>query len=429
MKICLVSNGYPPEEISGLSRYLSDLAHFIAGKGMEVHVVAASNGAPSVEKDGKITIHKIPSLNMYGKAEEVDRMKNIFIYLDNLIKKENISLLSCHNFHTWSIRGGSYAMASALSGAINNVPCILTMHNAFYDDVDKMALNSTPWSKIICVSTYISELAYNAGTPIEKISKCYPGVNLKKFRNDLESNWLRQRIGLGPNEFLILSAMRIVDEEKGDILEWKGVKTLIKAFSIVAQQHPDIELLIAAPKPAEKFLSVYKKVVKKIMEQCQLLGIRDRVKIKHFSMDEMPNVYMESDLFVLPSECEPFGLVYIEAMASGVPVIGTTVGGVPEIIHNNVNGYIVEPKEPVELAKRITWLIEKPKKRDKFIKNGLETVREKFDLDDKMENLLGAYKSVVSKKGAARKQKKKAKKKSAVPNLGMLFKKTSPKTL
>jgi len=423
MKICLVSNGYPPEEISGLSRYLYDLAHYIAKKGIEVHIVAASNDELSIEKEGKITIHKLPSMNMYNTLDPTSRMRDIFIYLDTLIKKEDISILSCHNFHTWSIRGGSYAMASTMSAAINKIPCTLTMHNGFYNDVDKMALNSTPWSKIICVSSYISEIAYETGTPIEKIAVSYPGVNLEEFQKSTEK-WLTPKLGLSPNDFIILSAMRIVDEEKRDILEWKGVKTLIKAFSIVARQRRDAYLVIAAPKPAIKFDKVYKKVKKKLLEQCQLLGIKGRVKIRHFEMKEMPHVYSGSDLFVLPSEYEPFGLGFIESMACGIPVIGTTVGGVPEIIMNNVNGYIVEPKEPVELAKRIMWIMEKPKKMKKFVKNGLEIVESKFDINDKMENVLGIYSSVISKKGEIRKRKKGRKKKSGLPNLKILFKKS-----
>ena len=74
-----------------------------------------------------------------------------------------------------------------------------------------------------------------------------------------------------------------------------------------------------------------------------LNNIKNRVSVESFGMDEMPLVYNGSDIFAMASQMESFGLVYAEAMACGIPVVGTSVGGIPEIINNNVAGFLVEP--------------------------------------------------------------------------------------
>ena len=419
MKICLVANYYPPEDISGLSRYLFDTANYIAKKGIQVHVVTSSNGEIKVEKQGKVTVHKIPSLNIFLKKGSIERMKEIFSYLDLLIKKEKLSLVSCHDFHTWSYKGGSYAMAAVMAAAVNNIPCTATMHIAFLGDVDGVALRSTPWTKVLCVSRYIGELAHSSNVPIDNLAITYPGTNLKAFRPGLGRGWLRQRLNLSENDFVVLCAARIVNIKEKRIMTEKGIPTLLKAFSIVAEKHDNAELVIAAAKPRDVHMKIFTKVKKKIMEQCQLFGIGDRIRIESFDMDQMPYVYNGADIFVLPTEFEALGLVFVEAMACGIPVIGTAVGGVPEVIQNNENGYLVEVNEPVELAKRMLWLMEDSKKRKVFSRKALKTAREKFDLVERTENLIGVYRSVTSRKGAMRKKGKKKKKNA--PEMGILF--------
>ena len=96
----------------------------------------------------------------------------------------------------------------------------------------------------------------------------------------------------------------------------------------------------------------------------------------------MPTVYRESDIFILPSENETFGQVFIEAMSCGIPVIGTKVGGIPEIISDSYNGYLVVPDDASILAQKIENLLIDKKIKDKFIKTGIKTVQRSFTLEN-----------------------------------------------
>ncbi len=425
MKICLVSNYYPPEDISGLSRYLFDTANYLANKGITVHVVTSGEGNPVIEKQGRVFVHKISALNIFLKKNPAERMKEIFSYLDKLVKKEKISLISCQDFHTWSYKGGSYAMAAVMTAAVNNIPCTTTMHIGFLGDVDGVALKSTPWTKVLCVSKYIGELAHNSNVDIDDITISYPGTNLDLFKPGLGKGWLKQRLNLSDSDFVVLCAARIANIKEKRVMDEKGIPTLLKAFSIVAEQHENAMLVIAAARPRDIHMKIFKNVKKKIMEQCQILGIKNRIRIESFEMEQMPYVYNGADIFVLPTEFEALGLVYVEAMACGLPVIGTAVGGVPEVIQNNDNGYLIEPKEPVELAKRIEWLLEDEKKRKLFAKKAIKTAKTKFDLSERTENLLGIYMSTMSKKREQRKNIRKKNKKE--PDMGILFKESKNK--
>jgi len=92
----------------------------------------------------------------------------------------------------------------------------------------------------------------------------------------------------------------------------------------------------------------------------------------------MPCAYSAADIFVLASENETFGQVYLEAMACGTPIIGTNLGGVPEVVTDSYDGYLVEPNNPSLLAQKIEKLLYDEATRKEFIKNALKTVRRKF---------------------------------------------------
>ncbi len=120
-----------------------------------------------------------------------------------------------------------------------------------------------------------------------------------------------------------------------------------------------------------------------------------------FELDEMPDVYRGSDVFVLPSENETFGQVFIEAMACGTPVIGTKVGGVPEIISDSYNGFLVQPADPSILAQKIERLLNDTSMKNKLVSAGIKTVESIFttqkqlsDFEKMLENTVAANRTV-----------------------------------
>ena len=118
----------------------------------------------------------------------------------------------------------------------------------------------------------------------------------------------------------------------------------------------------------------------------KLHGVEDNTILKMFPLHEMPDVYRGSDIFALPSENETFGQVFIEAMSCGLPVIGTKVGGIPEIISDSYNGYLIPPGDASILAQKIERLINSQSTRISFINAGIKTVKEKFTVEQQFYN-------------------------------------------
>ena len=130
----------------------------------------------------------------------------------------------------------------------------------------------------------------------------------------------------------------------------------------------------------------------------KLYGIGNKLIITEgIRTKDMPALYNGSDLMVLASREEPFGLAYIEAMACELPVIGASGGGVPEIIQNEVNGYMTPADDHVELAKRILWVLKNKEKMERFGVNGRKLVLQKFSLKRMAEETIKVYESVVKK--------------------------------
>lgn len=111
---------------------------------------------------------------------------------------------------------------------------------------------------------------------------------------------------------------------------------------------------------------------------------------------EVPYYYAMSDMVVVPSLQEAFGLVVSEAMASGKPVIGTEVGGIPDQIIDVYNGFLVQPRHAAELAEKILSLINNPKKAKRMGTNGRKIVEEKFNLDKKINRIISLYETLLA---------------------------------
>ena len=105
--------------------------------------------------------------------------------------------------------------------------------------------------------------------------------------------------------------------------------------------------------------------------------------------------YAMSDVVVVPSIQEAFGLVVSEAMACGKPIVGSDVGGIRDQIINGYNGFLVSPKSPDEIAERILWLLENPDEATKMGQRGREIVERKFDISKRVDKVLKLYRKLV----------------------------------
>jgi colanic acid/amylovoran biosynthesis glycosyltransferase len=170
-------------------------------------------------------------------------------------------------------------------------------------------------------------------------------------------------------------------EEKGDITDFrlitigrlhasKGHDVLLRAMKLLRDRGADVSLRLAGAGGERESLGIL----------AADLGIADRTRfLGSLSEDELIEELKTSDAFVLASHAEPLGVVYMEAMAMGVPAIGTAAGGVGEIIATGVDGILVQPNNPEQLADAIAGLMNDEDRRQKLGRAGREKIVREFD--------------------------------------------------
>ncbi len=210
------------------------------------------------------------------------------------------------------------------------------------------------------------------------------GIVLDDYDAENDSNFFRQKYGLSQNVFLIGCVARI-DPRKGQHI-------LLEAVAQLRNRYPQIHVFLAGsvkPNGSPEYLAKLKYLVNQY-------NMCDKVTFGGFINDLIP-MYKSFDLFVLPSLWEAFGRVFIEAMAAGKPVIGTTVGGVPEVVADGIMGILVPPNDPSSLANAISKLINDPVLLKSFGKNGRERVEKYFDAKKTTRHLEKIYSEIANR--------------------------------
>jgi glycosyltransferase involved in cell wall biosynthesis len=179
------------------------------------------------------------------------------------------------------------------------------------------------------------------------------------------------------------------------ITPWKGQEEAIRAIARVREHHPSVRLLLAG---SAKFVSkatrydnyAYLETLERLVDE---LRLRDHVRFLG-ECDDVPSLLRATDTLLVPSWEEPFGRSMIEAMAMGVPVIATTVGGPAEVITDHLNGLLVPPRNPEAWAATIKRLIESPGRQARLARNGRLRALE-YATETHVEELRRVYMHVI----------------------------------
>jgi glycosyltransferase involved in cell wall biosynthesis len=281
------------------------------------------------------------------------------VSISQFAKKNGIALLHAHYAHQPSEIAST---ASRLSG----IPFSFTAHAK-----DLYTAKKSRLEKLVKNAAFVSTCTRDGHTHLttmvspkyhEKIHCVHHGIDLQQFENNPKT--VGSRRGL-----LILSAGRFTEK--------KGFDTLIDALDILRRRNLKFKCVIAGD---GKLYRTVQRLVKarnldESMEMPGFLSERDLMKL-----------YRQADVFVLPSKILSNGNrdgipnVILEAMAWGVPVVATTVGGIPEVVKHNVNGLLTSPENTVLLADTLECLLKDDRMRKKFGENAREYVFTHFDI-------------------------------------------------
>jgi glycosyltransferase involved in cell wall biosynthesis len=354
-------------DIGGITSYVFSLAKALKAKGYNVYV--ASSGGDLLEdviKEGIIYIH-IP---IKTKSEISPRILISYFKLSGLIKKYNIQIIHCHS-RTTQVLG--YFLYKRTGAAY-----VSTCHGFFKKRFSRRAFPC--WGKnVIAISQQVREHLINDFKVDDKdISVIHNGIDIDKFKTQGQRSKIeaKQRFGLGQGP-----VVGIV----GRLSDVKGHIYLIQAMKVALKSFPEAQLLIVGDgKMKDELAGLVKE-----------LDIGKNVIFMPSARDT--SVMLSAmDIFVMPSLKEGLGLSLMEAMAAGLPVIGSDVGGIKSLIQHDVNGLLVEPADVEGLSSGILELLNDQEKAKALGQRARDFIARNFSLEQMVINTERVYSRCVS---------------------------------
>ena len=327
------------------------------------NIIASPPQSP-LAKRAKATGLKVLPVQMRGEWDPVAVYK-----LKKIIRKNSIKIIHLHSPH-------AHALGLLAAKSAGNCKVVLSRRVVFH--IRKNILSRVKYSnvdRIIAVSERVKEVLVADGLPEEKINVVYSGVDIERFQN-VKGDYLFPQLALNRHRLRI-----------GNIagLTWeKGHRTLLKAARIVVDEFPKVIFLIVGEGPLHREIEI---LIKK-------LNLQKEVKLLGFRQD-IPEILSVLDLFVLSSSREGLPNSLLDAFASRVPVVATSVGGIPEIVKDRVNGILVPPMNPGALAEAIIYLLKNRDLVRQMAEEGFRLVKEKFSIDRMVDQTKKIYGRLV----------------------------------
>lgn len=383
----MVSWEYPPKVIGGLGRHVSALCDAFRDEGVEVTLVTNSNEGDERERHGTLHVVRVreyfpPPLTF---AESVAQ-GNVALSQGIMAVLQEQGPFDVIHAHDWLT-----AYAARAAKHATNLPLVSTIHatewgrnGGLYTDEQRhisdiewwLAFES--WRVICCSQAMHGELQRIFQVPADKLRIIPNGVHVPDTPADTPKAPRHSATQHASDEKRLFFVGRLVHE--------KGVDLLLHAFSRVLHHFPKARLDIAGRGPQEGALQ----------EFARKLGIDTHVHFLGYISDEERNrLYQNAHAAVVPSRYEPFGIVALEAMAYGAPVVVAGTGGLAEVVEHQQTGLVFAPGDADALAEQLVALLSSPRTGERLAESARAVVAQTYDWRSIARETKAVYEEVV----------------------------------
>ncbi|MBD3271658.1 MAG: glycosyltransferase [Elusimicrobia bacterium] len=389
MKILHMHWGFPPI-IGGVETHLTVMLPYMAKKRHKVTLITGTTEKAKtnyIYKGIKVFRTPLMDLNWLYRRGLAGLDDELSSYFDRHIDTAKPDIIHVHNMHYFSKVHTAILHERARK---KGIPVVLTAHNVWDDMLFLDLVKNVTWEHIIAVSHFIKKELIGVGCDDTKITVIHHGVDTDQFVSNCATARLIKR-------FPELKGRRVICHPARMGLA-KGCDVSIKALNIVKDKFPDVMLVQTGTKNIIDWGETQEKDIAYIVGLMRDLKLEKYMLINVFNLDEMPALYALSEVCMYPSSVhEPFGLTMLEALSASRPMIVTLMGGMPEIIQDGINGYVVPVKDFEALAMRIMQLLDNRSLRNRLGTTGRQIVTSYYTKQMMTENVLGIYRKILGK--------------------------------
>jgi len=274
---------------------------------------------------------------------------------------DRLGLPKVYTYHTLYAEYAHYAPFQRR----NVKKLLVSLSRKFCNRADRVVTPSTAVKAILA--------GYGVNRPVTVLPT---GIDVSFFEN-LNKGWARERYGIGSQEPVILFAGRLARE--------KNVDFLLRVYAEIAAAMPSSRFLIVSGGPEEV----------RLRTMADDLGLNEKVIFcGYLSRAELARCYADADVFMFASRTETQGLVLMESLAAGTPVVAVNAMGVTDFVKDGYNGRLLNGNES-EFAAAVLELLTRPEERARLVANGLEAVTE-CSIERCTEKLVEIYEDVIN---------------------------------
>lgn len=272
------------------------------------------------------------------------------------------------------------ALAAVLLGRITGATCIVHVHVGYDPSWMRGILQ---WAihragVLIAISDFVADTLRDGGCDPESIQVVKNGIEFARWTPGCGRDAVREELGIAGSTPVVVTACRL--------FRAKGVTELVDAVHQLRREVPDAVLLVVGKEMEYGYLA-------ELRSQVHRYGLGDRVRFLGHR-DDMVEVMAAADVFAMPSRDEPFGLVYAEAMAMELPVVGLDSGGTVEVVEHGVSGLLSAAGDTEALAGNLRALLVDPERRREYGSSGRRRVETFFTTQRMAADTAAVYDTV-----------------------------------
>ncbi len=343
MRVLMLSWEYPPQLVGGLARHVCGLARGLVRRGVRVDVLTrAGAGAAALERDDGVWIHRVQPY--FGQTTD---FPGWVMHLNFALAEAGVRILQqtsepvVLHAHDWLAAYAGRVLKHAF-----RLPLVATVHateegrmHGLHDATQKYIhdiewwLTYEAWRVVVCSRAMRAEVQRLFGLPNDKIAVIPNGIEPVRIAMPARLESERERV--------VFFVGRLVPE--------KGAAVLLEAFPRVLQACPDVRLVIAGTGLWEG----------ELRRRVGALGLNRFVHFTGYVDDvQLAALFARAAVVAVPSTYEPFGIVALEAMQAGAPLVVADTGGLAEIVEHGVDGRKAIPGDPGSLAQQIMMTLQ-----------------------------------------------------------------------